>query len=851
MRKLWREAQARQEESISPESAPIAGPSGTGHGSPTSGSPDAEASAHRLSRVSHGWRLLWLGLGIWSQASTALAYPLMVPDRYNGKLYQVETTDGTTTAPVSGLGEMIGAVYDRNGRLYVSQYAAGTVAKVDPVAKTFSTFVSGMGGPHTLTAHPSLDLIYLADTNAGRVVSINTETKAVVPVKTGLSSPIGVLYLEGALYITERGNQNLDKLELSTGTFTKLLGMPTSSDTITYSDKKTLYIGSGSGNAVYRVNLDTNTVTGTWTGFSAPYGLIWDPVRAKLLVSEHNSTRITILDPATGSKSTLTSSVSTPWAPAYSTALDQDKDGYASTASGGSDCDDTNGAVRPNAIESCNGIDDDCDGLVDENLLTTYYVDADADHYGTSATINACSQSSTMATVSGDCDDTNPSVHPGGTEIPYDGLDQDCIGGDLNDVDGDFWTAVEAGGTDCNDQDVSIHPEAEEIPYDGIDNDCLEGDEVDIDNDGFAATDAGGNDCQDNNAGINPSISEVCADGIDQNCSGIADEGFDKDNDGYLDSKSCAAGTDCADQDPSRNPGAAEKCDGIDQNCNGSVDEGFTDFDLDGKADCIDTDADGDGISAPEDCLDLDPNISPDEPEECDGIDQNCNELIDEDFDQDEDGFMDAEACVGVTEYDPQDCDDSADTVYPGAAEVCDAIDQDCDGIAEEACATPTPEPITPTPTLAPTPTEAPATPTPVMPTATPLVGTDTPGTATPGTDTPATDTPATDTPSTSTPGTDTPGTDTPGTETPGTATPGTATPGTETPSVTATPSDPTAAPTETPTPAPAGCSCQMPTGSSSSGSGPGTFTGGWGAALLAFGSLLRMRLRGRSGQKE
>ena len=72
----------------------------------------------------------------------------------------------------------------------------------------------------------------------------------------------------------------------------------------------------------------------------------------------------------------------------------------------------------------------------------------------------------------GDCNDSDNTIYPGATEIPYDGIDQDCDGSDLTDVDEDGFDAVEAGGTDCNDEDPSISPDAEEVCGDSIDNNC-------------------------------------------------------------------------------------------------------------------------------------------------------------------------------------------------------------------------------------------------------------------------------------------------------------------------------------------------------------------------------------------
>ena len=70
-----------------------------------------------------------------------------------------------------------------------------------------------------------------------------------------------------------------------------------------------------------------------------------------------------------------------------------------------------------------------------------------------------------------DCNDNDASVHPDAFEVPYDGVDQDCDGADLEDVDGDGFTAVEVGGGDCRDGNADIHPDAEEL-CGGADEDC-------------------------------------------------------------------------------------------------------------------------------------------------------------------------------------------------------------------------------------------------------------------------------------------------------------------------------------------------------------------------------------------
>ena len=280
------------------------------------------------------------------------------------------------------------------------------------------------------------------------------------------------------------------------------------------------------------------------------------------------------------------------------------------------DCDDSDSSEHPGADEYCDNADDDCDGSVDESGAVdaqVWYVDADGDGYGdaSGAIEGECLQPSGSSDVDTDCDDSDGDSWPGAVETPYDGVDQDCDGADLCDVDLDGFDAEACGGADCDDQAKTIKPGASEIWYDGVDQNCNGDSDYDADRDLFDSKSYGGLDCDDADPDKYPGAPDDPYDGIVHDCD--ASDEFDGDADGY---KSDAyGGDDCDDASSAIHPGQAEFWyDGVDRDCDGA-----SDFDAD--QDLFDSMTYGG-----EDCDDGRAEVNPDQVEVWDdGIDQDCD----------------------------------------------------------------------------------------------------------------------------------------------------------------------------------------------------------------------------------
>ena len=349
--------------------------------------------------------------------------------------------------------------------------------------------------------------------------------------------------------------------------------------------------------------------------------------------------------------------------------FDGDGDGYTSDE----DCDDDAPGVHPNTVEVCNGVDDDCDGVVDDSAGDLWYADADGDGFGDPATeTQSCDAAEGTVADNTDCDDTSVDINPGADEL-CDDLDNNCDGDiDVDAVDATFWY-------DDADGDGFGDPATEILACDGP---------VDI-----------GDDCDDADPAINPDADEVC-DGLDNDCDGRVDPDdaldaltwyADADADGYGTSttiQACDAATgwasvdgDCDDTNPDTWPDADETCDDEDNDCDDAVDEGvLSTWYLDSDSDTYgDSAVSAEACEAPTssyvdidgDCDDSDPDYNPGASEGCDGNDYNCDGDVDNDGDGD--GYAD-ESCGG------DDCDDADTSKYPDTNGLC-ALGTTCNDV--------------------------------------------------------------------------------------------------------------------------------------------------------------------------
>ena len=382
------------------------------------------------------------------------------------------------------------------------------------------------------------------------------------------------------------------------------------------------------------------------------------------------------------------------------------------------DCDDRDADRHPDADESCDGEDEDCDGLTDEDAAEalTWYEDGDADGYGGGALTDACTAPPGSVSTGGDCDDNDGAIHPAASErCDWEDRDEDCDG-HADDADTDATGAEDAWM---------------DLDHDGYGTGPSLGRYCTLPEDSSAAD----GDCDDDDGSISPGAIEIC-DGVDADCDSLdddvdavdsADYYPDSDQDGYgtyAVDRACVApsghserGGDCEDTNPDISPGVSEICNGLDDNCDSVIDEEtavdatwwYDDDDGDGLGDTSDPVPScrplPDRLDEGGDCDDTDPAVNILSAEVCDpaDADENCNGTSDDEdplldlatttawpYDGDGDGFGDPSATVlrcdegSDAAGSADDCDDIDAEIHPGAVETCGEADEDCDGLLDD-----------------------------------------------------------------------------------------------------------------------------------------------------------------------
>jgi hypothetical protein len=376
---------------------------------------------------------------------------------------------------------------------------------------------------------------------------------------------------------------------------------------------------------------------------------------------------------------------------------------------------DQNDTDADGAGDACDD-DDDGDGAVDAEDNCPFLDNPGQEDVDGNGVGDACDSDRDGDGVANDLDNC--------PDLPNaDQLDFDSDGrGDACDDDDDDDGIQDA--SDCEPLDPAIYPGAPET-CNQLDDDCdASTDEgqnaagcspwyLDADNDGYGSmveparcfcqatgqyTASAADDCNDNLPAVHPGASEVC-NGVDDNCAGGIDEPWPTVGtacDGPADPDQCEDGTvRCTAQgdgtfcdDDAATPGGQELCNGADDDCDGQVDENWPT--LGQPCDGADSDSCANGTTVCNaahngtTCI----NDLPNHTEICNGQDDDCDGTTDEGCDDDNDNYCDQNMTVvgspATCTAGGGDCNDQNSAIHPNHDELCDGLDNDCDGATDE-----------------------------------------------------------------------------------------------------------------------------------------------------------------------
>ena len=347
--------------------------------------------------------------------SGATAY---VNESDSGTLAAVDLATGSVTRVASGLNYPVGLALSPHGTTaYVSEARGGRISAVDLSTGQATVILAGLDSPDGLALDAGAPTLYFSDREAGLLRAVDLGTAAVSVVASGLDGPSSIALDAGGTvaYVTETGGGRLLSIDLATGAKrTVALGLDDPLGLALNSGRTAAYVAELHRGNLAVIDLSTGAVSRVGFGLSGPAGVA-------ILYASGCTSEFLSVDPMSG---TLPPGASIDLAvlfdsgdlfggtyetgieissndpitpllriPAYLTVNpicpDLDGDAYAvcSTAcvlAGGDrcgDCDDAGAAVHPFVAEVCNGLDDNCNGLLDEG---TAGLDSDGDLVGDS-----------------------------------------------------------------------------------------------------------------------------------------------------------------------------------------------------------------------------------------------------------------------------------------------------------------------------------------------------------------------------------------------------------------------------------------------------------------------------------